>query len=100
MEDTPQDQLGQLRASIDKLDAALVHLLAERFRLTDRVGLVKATHNLPAVDAGREEAQFERIRAIARTAGLDEQVAVRLLKQVIHEVVQRHMATARATRAG
>lgn len=29
-------QLGDLRASIDNIDAALIHMLAERFRCTRR----------------------------------------------------------------
>ena len=35
-------ELARLRASIDNLDAALVHLLAERFRCTQQVGVLKA----------------------------------------------------------
>ena len=31
-------QLQRLRGSIDNLDAALVHLLAERFKCTQEVG--------------------------------------------------------------
>jgi chorismate mutase len=89
-----QEQLEELRSSIDNLDAALVYVMAERFRLTDQVGQLKAAHQLPAVDARREEAQFDRIRALARSAGLDPEVAVRLLKNAIGEVVQRHIAAA------
>ena len=34
--------LGEERRSIDNIDAALVHLLAERFSHTQRVGVLKA----------------------------------------------------------
>ena len=33
------DQLSQFRQSIDNIDAALIHMLAERFRITQAVGL-------------------------------------------------------------
>ena len=32
------EELVQLRATIDNIDAALVHILAERFRCTEKVG--------------------------------------------------------------
>ncbi|MAU19062.1 MAG: chorismate mutase, partial [Martelella sp.] len=35
---TPREQLLQYRQSIDNLDAALVHIQAERFRCTKAVG--------------------------------------------------------------
>ena len=35
--------LGELRKSIDNLDTALVAILAERFRITERVGELKRT---------------------------------------------------------
>ena len=47
------EELEDLRASIDNLDAALVHLLAERFKCTQRVGRLKATHDMPAMDPAR-----------------------------------------------
>ena len=35
-------ELAEARATIDNIDAALVHILAERFRCTQRVGHIKA----------------------------------------------------------
>ena len=43
-------QLAEFRQSIDNIDAALVHILAERFRCTKAVGMLKATHDLPPAD--------------------------------------------------
>src|SRR3546814_7615560 len=37
--------LLRLRDSIDNIDAALIHLLAERFKCTQQVGHLKATHS-------------------------------------------------------
>ena len=46
-----RQQLGEYRQSIDNIDAALVHMLAERFRCTQAVGVLKATHELPPADS-------------------------------------------------
>mgnify|MGYP006157254459 CR=1 FL=1 len=45
--------------------SVLVHLLAERFKITKAVGRYKATVDLPAADEGRERVQIERLRALA-----------------------------------
>ena len=58
-------QLAVYRDTIDNLDAALVHLLAERFRCTQQVGLLKAQLDLPPADPGRERQQVARLRALA-----------------------------------
>ena len=48
--------LAGYRASIDNIDAALIHMLAERFRCTKAVGVLKAEHGLPPADPAREAA--------------------------------------------
>ena len=48
--------LADYRASIDNIDAALIHMLAERFRCTKAVGVLKAEHGLPPADPARETA--------------------------------------------
>ena len=64
-------QLNQLRASIDNMDSILVHTLAERFKLTQEVGKLKALHNLPPADKTREAQQIERLTSLAHESGLD-----------------------------
>ena len=65
------DRLHELRRSIDNMDAALVHLLAERFRFTQAVGRLKAEHGMPPADPAREAQQIERLRRLADESGLD-----------------------------
>ena len=48
------EQLAKYRSSIDNIDAALVHLLAERFKITQEVGTYKASVGLPAADLDRD----------------------------------------------
>ncbi|OJF89824.1 chorismate mutase [Pararhizobium antarcticum] len=87
-------ELSGYRQSIDNIDAALVHMLAERFRCTKAVGVLKAKHNLPPADPAREEYQIERLRRLAKEADLDPDFAETFLNFIIHEVIRHHEAIA------
>src|SRR5690606_40003130 len=83
-------ELSAYRASIDNIDAALIHMLAERFRCTKAVGVLKATHGLPPADPAREAEQIERLRRLAREANLDPDFAEKFLNFVISEVIRHN----------
>lgn len=83
-------ELLALRESIDNIDAAVVHMLAERFKCTQRVGRLKAAHNLPAADPAREARQIARLRQLAEDANLDPGFAEKLLNFIIAEVIRHH----------
>ncbi|MCM5559765.1 chorismate mutase [Pleomorphomonas sp. JP5] len=85
-------ELLELRGSIDNIDAALVHLLAERFKCTQKVGQLKAEHRLPPADPSREKVQIERLRALAADARLDPDFAEKFLNFIITEVIRHHEA--------
>ena len=89
-----KNQLSSYRQSIDNIDAALVHMLAERFRCTKAVGVLKATHSLPPADPAREEYQISRLRQLARDADLDPDFAEKFLNFIIKEVIRHHEAIA------
>jgi chorismate mutase len=82
--------LAALRSSIDNIDAALVHMLAERFKVTQAVGRYKAETKLPAADPGREEKQIARLRQLAADAGLDPEFSEKFLRFIIDEVIRHH----------
>ena len=82
--------LAGYRASIDNIDAALIHMLAERFRITKAVGAYKAEHALPASDLAREERQIARLRALAADAQLDPDFGEKFLRFIIDEVIRHH----------
>jgi len=90
------DVLKGYRKSIDNIDAALVCLLAERFKITQAVGRHKATSGLPAADPGREEQQIARLRQLALEAELDPEFSEKFLRFIIDEVIRHHRAVATA----
>lgn len=82
--------LQRYRESIDNIDAALVFMLAERFKVTQAVGRHKADAGLPPADPGREAAQIERLRTLARSANLDPDFSEKFLRFIIDEVIRHH----------
>jgi len=86
----PTEVLRSLRQSIDNLDASLVLLLAERFKLTKQVGNLKKEHALPPSDKGREADMIDRLRRLAADAQLDPDFAEKFIRFVIDEVIRHH----------
>ncbi|BDI24087.1 chorismate mutase [Herbiconiux sp. L3-i23] len=84
------DELLSLRQSIDNIDAALIHLLAERFKATQKVGELKAARGLPPADPDRERQQIARLKALASTANLDPVFAEKWFNFVVAEVIHHH----------
>ena len=90
MTETADPVLAAYRKSIDNFDAALVHILAERFRITQAVGEYKVRAALPPADPGREAAQIARLRALAEEAHLDPEFSEKFLRFIIDEVIRHH----------
>jgi len=88
--EAPAPELLELRDSIDNIDAALIHMLAERFKCTKRVGELKAARGMPAADPGREQRQIARLRSLAEAAKLDPEFAEKFLNFIIREVIRHH----------
>jgi len=97
MDDSTPAELASLRQSIDNIDAALVHLLAERFKFTQQVGVLKAVRGLPASDPGREAIQVARLRALAEESHLDPAFAEKFLGFIVAEVIHHHESIATGT---
>jgi chorismate mutase len=86
--------LASFRKSIDNIDAALIHMLAERFRCTKAVGVLKAKNGLAPADPGREKQQVERLRSLALDSDLDPDFAEKFLNFIVKEVIRHHETTA------
>ncbi len=84
------ETLTDFRRSIDNIDAALIYLLAERFKITQKVGLYKMTHQLPPADPEREAEQIARLRELARQASLEPEFAEKFLSFIVQEVIRNH----------
>jgi len=84
--------LAGFRKSIDNIDAALIHMLAERFRITKEVGSYKARMAMPAADPAREERQIKRLRSLAEEADLDPEFSEKFISFVIDEVIRHHQS--------
>ena len=90
MSENAAEKLTSLRRSIDNIDAALVHLLAERFKFTQQVGELKAETGMPASDPEREKVQIARLRALAEESHLDPAFAEKFLNFIVAEVIHHH----------
>lgn len=88
--ETVPAELADERQTIDNIDAALIHILAERFRCTQRVGHIKAQKGLPAADPEREVQQVARLRELAERSGLDPDFAETFLTFMVREVIRHH----------
>jgi chorismate mutase len=84
------DQLINLRHEIDQVDKSIIELLAERFRITQQIGLLKKAIRLSPVDPQREAHQENQFRKLAIHAGLREEVALKVMRVIIDEVVNDH----------
>lgn len=82
--------LAGFRKSIDNIDAAIIHMLAERFRITQAVGEYKAKITLPPADPDREKRQIARLRALSEAADLDPEFSEKFLRFIIDEVIRHH----------
>jgi chorismate mutase len=88
-------ELRRLRGSIDNMDSMLIHLLAERFKITQQVGRLKARAELPPADPHREAEQIRRLRALAVESELDPELAEKFITFIVREVVRHHEQIAR-----
>jgi chorismate mutase-like protein len=63
-------RLTELRDEVDRLDVALVALLAQRFDLIEQIGKVKMQSGLPVRDVGREQRVLTHVKEAAAEHGL------------------------------
>lgn len=87
---TENRNLEFFRKELDKLDGAIVIMLAERFRITREVGKFKKKHNLPPLDKAREEAIYKKLRQKAIEKNLDPQMLEDVWKVLMSQSKKEH----------
>lgn len=90
MTDPAAESIETLRRSIDRIDAALVELLAERYAITERIGRIKSRDGVAVRDEGRERSMLDRLGRRADEAGLARPILQRLFAVIVDESRRRH----------
>ena len=90
--------LETLRQELDRIDQVLVDVLAERVRVAERVGSVKATAGALPWEPGREAEIVRRAVTAARAAGIPEEGVRHVFWSVLEYC--RDVVAASARRAG
>ncbi|SFT79430.1 chorismate mutase [Sedimentitalea nanhaiensis] len=85
--------MGSVRAQIDRLDADLVQLLAQRAGYIDRAAELKAANGWPARIPERVEQVIANARAAAGQAGLDPALAEALWQVLVEWSIVREART-------
>lgn len=91
MDDVTAAQLKAHRDSIDNFDRAILHILAERFKVTGRVGVLKRDAQLPPADLEREQSQIVHLRSLAESLKMNPDFIERIYWLIIEEVTQNHI---------
>ena len=84
------DELLALREQIDSIDEDMLDLLARRFKVTARVGELKAEVGLDSMDSVREQEKLERLRSLAQDKSLNSELILDLFQTLFDEVVKNH----------
>ncbi len=76
-------EIGRWRRKIDKIDDAILKLLAERKRAVLEIGKIKKRNKFKIVDRQREEEIFGRLRKKVKKFNLNEDYIINLFKEII-----------------
>ncbi len=82
--------LDKFRKEIDNIDAQLIEKLAERFKITRKLGEYKKQESLLAQDITREEEKLSELCIMARECGIDEQMIKDIWQLVMEQVVEEN----------
>jgi len=86
----PQDcrDMGEVRTEIDRIDRALVDLIAERFGYVERAWQIKLANNEEASVPWRNQEVIDKVRARAGEQGLPPDIVEALWRQMIGWFIQ------------
>ncbi|EKE07094.1 MAG: Chorismate mutase [uncultured bacterium] len=78
-----------LRKKIDCVDKSILKLLAKRFVLTDKIGVIKKLENIVVEDKNREIEILEKFEKLSQKFNLDKNFTNNLLQLIFQESKKR-----------
>lgn len=83
-----KDTLSVLREQIDQLDDEIMQKMAQRMRISEKIGQYKKENNVTILQVNRWEEIISTRVALGRAMGLNEEFMNELLKLIHHESIQ------------
>lgn len=91
-------ELEHAREEIDRLDSKIIDAIAERMDVAGRVAQYKLEHDMPVLDAAREQAVIDDRKAQARSFGLPDgteelfRTIIRMSRERQEQMLERYAA--------
>jgi chorismate mutase len=79
------DKIKKLRKKVDTVDGKLVYLLAERFKITKEIMLLKKKNGISVKDKTREDYIFKEATNLAKKLKIDMGFIADIFKKILKE---------------
>ena len=83
--------IDDLRTGIDRIDASLIDLLAERMSISESIGRIKERSGLTVLQTGRWNAVLEKVRTMAKEKDLDEDFITEIFTTIHRASMERQL---------
>ena len=83
--------IDDLRTGIDRIDASLIGLLAERMNISEAIGRIKERSGLTVLQADRWNSVLEKVRAMAKEKGLDDSFITEVFNLIHRASMERQL---------
>ena len=85
--------IDDLRTGIDRIDASLIDLLAERMGISGAIGRIKERSGLTVLQTGRWNAVLEKVRTMAKEKDLDEDFITEIFTTIHRASMERQLGS-------
>ena len=83
--------IDDLRTGIDRIDASLIDLLAERMSISESIGRIKERSGLTVLQTGRWNTVLEKVKALAKEKDLDEDFITEIFTTIHRASMERQL---------
>ena len=83
--------IDDLRTGIDRIDASLIDLLAERMSISESIGRIKERSGLTVLQTGRWNSVLARVRGMAKEKDLDEDFITEIFTTIHRASMERQL---------